>query len=199
MRRTQNRYIFASESARKSRRFRGLKVLLILIPLLLAALWVGNLTVSRRVILKDLRLTVLNLPPDLEEYSILHISDLRGARYGKAQKAVAAALGSTRYSCVVMTGDMLGEDGELEPLLELFPGVVLSRFTAGGQVRFVISKSGGFGEETLLTDLRERIERPITEGASSWKDRFLPSPWATLPPLALRSPSRRFRSRKMNI
>jgi hypothetical protein len=104
MRRTQNRYIFASESARKSRRFRGLKVLLILIPLLLAALWVGNLTVSRRVILKDLRLTVLNLPPDLEEYSILHISDLRGARYGKAQKAVAAALGSTRYSCVVMTG-----------------------------------------------------------------------------------------------
>lgn len=119
MRRTQNRYIFASESARKSRRFRGLKVLLILIPLLLAALWVGNLTVSRRVVLKDLRLTVLNLPPDLEEYSILHISDLRGARYGKAQKAVAAALGSTRYSCVVMTGDMLGEDGELEPLLEL--------------------------------------------------------------------------------
>ena len=119
MRRTQNRYIFASESARKSRRFRGLKVLLILIPLLLAALWVGNLTVSRRVILKDLRLTVLNLPPDLEEYSILHISDLRGARYGKAQKAVAAALGSTRYSCVVMTGDMLGKDHDIEPLLEL--------------------------------------------------------------------------------
>ena len=61
--------------------------------------------------------------------------------------------GDTLLACLTRLGGLT-----LEPLLELFPGVVLSRFTAGGQVRFVISKSGGFGEETLLTDLRALIE-----------------------------------------
>ena len=46
---------------------------------------------------------------------------------------------------------------QMEPLLEVFPGVVLSRFEAQGQSRFVITKSGGFGEESLLADLKEKI------------------------------------------
>ena len=119
MKREQNKYIFASDPGRKPHKHRFLKTLLVVIPLLAAVFWVTNLTVSRRVLLENKRLTVLNLPQDLEEYSILHISDLRGARYGEKQKAIAAALGNVRYSCVVMTGDMLGPDGEIEPLLEL--------------------------------------------------------------------------------
>ena len=47
---------------------------------------------------------------------------------------------------------------QMEPLLEIFRGVVLSRFEAMGQARFVITKSGGFGEETLLSDLKQLIE-----------------------------------------
>ena len=47
---------------------------------------------------------------------------------------------------------------EMEPLLEIFPGVVLSRFEAMGRPRFVITKSGGFGEETLLCDLKSLID-----------------------------------------
>ena len=46
---------------------------------------------------------------------------------------------------------------EIEPLCELDRGVVLSRFTYQGYTRYVISKSGGFGKETLFTDLAERI------------------------------------------
>lgn len=46
----------------------------------------------------------------------------------------------------------------MEPLLEIFHGVVLSRFEAMGQARFVITKSGGFGEETLMGDLKRLIE-----------------------------------------
>ena len=69
--------------------------------------------------LDNLRLRVLNLPADLENYSILHLSDLHGEMYGENQRAIAAALGDTRFSCVVMTGDMLGPEGEMEPLLEL--------------------------------------------------------------------------------
>jgi hypothetical protein len=93
--------------------------ILLILPILILTVWVLNITVSRRVTLEELRLTVLNLPDDLESYSILHLSDLHGARYGEKQKAFATALGTTRYSCVVMTGDMLGKDGDVEPLLEL--------------------------------------------------------------------------------
>lgn len=48
---------------------------------------------------------------------------------------------------------------QIEPLGEMDKGVVLSRFTYQGYTRYVISKSGGFGKETLLTDLAERIAR----------------------------------------
>lgn len=43
------------------------------------------------------------------------------------------------------------------PLTEVFPGVVLSRVTLHGRPRLVITKSGGFGDETLLSDLKKLI------------------------------------------
>ena len=47
---------------------------------------------------------------------------------------------------------------EMEPMLEVYPGVVLSRFAAEGKNRYVITKSGGFGKETLLSDLKALLE-----------------------------------------
>ena len=119
VRREKNRYVFASDPKRFKRPHRFLRTMLLLIPLLVLTFVITNLAVSRQVRLEEVRLTVLNLPLELEEYSILHISDLHGARYGEKQKAIKTALGNTRYSCVVMTGDMLGEDADVEPLLEL--------------------------------------------------------------------------------
>lgn len=46
---------------------------------------------------------------------------------------------------------------ELVPVGELFTGTVLSSFTIRGRTKQVISKSGGFGEPTLLTDLVRAI------------------------------------------
>ncbi len=46
---------------------------------------------------------------------------------------------------------------ELEPLCELENGVVLASFTYNGCTRHVITKSGGFGQESLLIDLAARI------------------------------------------
>ena len=119
MRREKNQYIFASELTKRQRSHRFRNAVLVLLPILIGALWVLNITVSRRVQLEEVKLTVLNLPNDLEGFSILHLSDLHGARYGENQKAIGTALGNTRYSCVVMTGDMLGENGDVQPLLEL--------------------------------------------------------------------------------
>lgn len=50
--------------------------------------------------------------------------------------------------------------GELEPLCELEKGVVLSSFTYNGRTRQIITKSGGFGKETLFVDLAGRIGAP---------------------------------------
>ena len=47
---------------------------------------------------------------------------------------------------------------QMEPLTEVFPGVVLARFEKNGQTRLVMTKSGGFGQESLLTDIKARIE-----------------------------------------
>lgn len=46
----------------------------------------------------------------------------------------------------------------MEPLTEVFSGVVLARFEKNGQTRLIMTKSGGFGQESLLTDIKARIE-----------------------------------------
>ncbi|MFT4104983.1 MAG: four-carbon acid sugar kinase family protein [Lacrimispora sp.] len=62
--------------------------------------------------------------------------------------------GDTLLQCMSCVGVR-----ELEPLCELENGVVLASFTHNGCTRHVITKSGGFGQESLLTDLAARIAR----------------------------------------
>ena len=93
--------------------------MLFLLPMLLLTLLLSNFIVSHRVRLEKLPLTVLNLPEDLEGFSILHLSDLHGMEYGDHQKSIETVLKGARYSCVVMTGDMLGPDHDLTGLLDL--------------------------------------------------------------------------------
>lgn len=60
--------------------------------------------------------------------------------------------GDTLLQCMSSVGVR-----ELEPICELEKGVVLASFTYNGCTRHVITKSGGFGQESLLTDLAARI------------------------------------------
>ena len=62
--------------------------------------------------------------------------------------------GDTLLQCMSCVGVR-----ELEPLCELENGVVLAGFIYNGCTRHVITKSGGFGQESLLTDLAARIAR----------------------------------------
>lgn len=118
MRRESNKYIFAPNMRHQKRRG-NLRFLLLFFVLLLAAVAVLDFISVKQVRLENRTVTVLNLPSDLERYSILHISDLHGAELGKRQAAVANALGNVRYSCAVMTGDMLGENHDTSALLDL--------------------------------------------------------------------------------
>ena len=56
--------------------------------------------------------------------------------------------GDTLLQCM----KYMGVD-QVDPVRELSPGVVLSRVTYQGCTRCVLTKSGGFGQETLVTDL----------------------------------------------
>lgn len=60
--------------------------------------------------------------------------------------------GDTLLQCMERAGIR-----ELEPVRELEKGVVLARFTYGGRTRYVITKSGGFGQRDLLTRLARRL------------------------------------------
>ena len=62
--------------------------------------------------------------------------------------------GDTLLQCMNAIGVRM-----LEPLCELEKGVVLASFTYHGQTRHIITKSGGFGAEDLLSDLAARIAR----------------------------------------
>lgn len=49
------------------------------------------------------------------------------------------------------------EIGIIIPVAELFPGVALAKYHYQGNWHFLISKSGGFGDEKLLMDIYEKL------------------------------------------
>ena len=81
------------------------------------------------------------------------VGQLVGALF--ASPAVGTLLltgGDTLLQCMNSVGVY-----ELEPICEMERGVVLARFGCGGTTRYVITKSGGFGQADLLTALAKRI------------------------------------------
>ena len=192
MRREQNRYIFAPESKRRRRAGRhGFRnTLLIFLPILIAGLLVSNYIVTHRVVLEKVNLTVLNLPEDLEQYSILHLSDLHGAELGEHQKAIATALGSERYSCVIMTGDMLGEDQDTGPLMDLLALMPAKtpKYYIPGDTDGDYLDSWAHGSLSVYTSWAEKLmaagvtilDRPISETRGKGTIWFVPEELYTL-------------------
>lgn len=81
------------------------------------------------------------------------VGQLVGALF--ASPAVGTLLltgGDTLLQCMNSVGVH-----ELEPICEMEHGVVLARFGCGGTTRYVITKSGGFGQADLLIALAKRI------------------------------------------
>lgn len=111
----RQQYIFTEETHRG----RGFLVGLAVAVLLLAAIiFVWNFTLNHSVTFTREYVTLTKMPAN-EAFSILHLSDLNGTDIGNHQSAVKTALGSPSLSAVVMSGDMVGEKGDVEPLLDL--------------------------------------------------------------------------------
>ena len=107
--------LFAEE--RRKHPFIGFLLLLIL--LFAATLTVVNTINNSRINLLREKVTVANLPSSLENFRILHISDLHGLYFGQHQEQLQAALGDARYDIVCVTGDITGPNGDISAFLEM--------------------------------------------------------------------------------
>ena len=96
-------------------------------------------------------------------YADRHGIDLDGIRLGISQAVgylVSSLFPNPNVGTLLITGGdtllqcmkYMGVD-QMEPVCELSAGVVLSRVTYQGCTRWVLTKSGGFGRESLVTDL----------------------------------------------
>ncbi len=118
VRRRRSQYIFAPEK----QGVKGSSVFLwtcIFVFLAIAAVFTVNFVMDHQVVFKKQTITVQNLPEELENWTILHFSDLHGRELGEDQAAIKAAIKGQAYSSVVFTGDMIGEDGDIQPFLDL--------------------------------------------------------------------------------
>lgn len=104
-----------------------------------------------------------------DEYAQRHGIDIDGIRLGVSRSIgylVGNLFDDPHVGTLLITGgdtllQCMGQMGirEVEPVCELATGVVLSRVSYRGCTHCVITKSGGFGKETLVTDLARRLAR----------------------------------------
>ncbi|MBQ8201344.1 MAG: hypothetical protein IJZ74_06220 [Clostridia bacterium] len=112
----RQQYIFVEESHRG----RGFLIaLLVVLVILLTGLFTWNFALNHTVLFDRQYVTINNLSTDLENWTILHLSDLNGKYVGDQQSAIKKAIGTRSVSSIVLSGNMVGEDGNVKPLLDL--------------------------------------------------------------------------------
>lgn len=87
-----------------------------------------------RIAIRTQRVLVTDLPSRLEGFTILHISDLNGKRFGPRQKQLTEILKKKKYHAVCITGDMVGKGGDMYPFHELLAALDMTKpvfFIAG--------------------------------------------------------------------
>ena len=113
----RQQFIFVDEPRRGKGALIGFIIVLFLV---LAGLFTANLAMVNTVSYTREYVTIPNLHTDLDNFTILHLSDLNGAELGDHQSAVKKAIGTrSGYGAVVLSGNMVGESGDVQPVLDL--------------------------------------------------------------------------------
>jgi uncharacterized protein len=118
MRRKKNAYIFVPEKKKRG----GPGCLILVFSVLFAAVVLGLLTnaaMNRKTELLTEKVRVMSLDKKLENFAVLHISDLHGDERGLNADMWRSLLYGKSFSAVVMTGDMVGASGDYTPLVAL--------------------------------------------------------------------------------
>ncbi len=82
--------------------------------------------------IESVQVTLPGMDKLYEGFTILHISDLHGKRFGTEQKQLAMTLRNARYNAVCITGDVTGPDGDPRAFYEL-----LDILDAGKPIYFI--------------------------------------------------------------
>ncbi len=114
MRRQHN--IFFEESHRGRTFLAGLAVVVLL---LVAGLFTWNFALNHTVTYEKTYVTIASLPEALENFTILHLSDMNGVALGENQSALRKVLEGKSPNVVVLSGNMVGAEGDVDALLEL--------------------------------------------------------------------------------
>ncbi len=80
---------------------------------------VGNFAANQFVHIERITIPIRGLPQAFDGYTILHLSDLKGARFGAEQGLFHMAVSGEAFDLVVMTGDMVSPLGNAQPLYAL--------------------------------------------------------------------------------
>ena len=110
--------------------------LLLVLVIFIAALLVLNHINNSRVTLATQSITVPSLASDMNNFRILHISDLHGLFFGVHQERLQLAIQNARYDIVIISGDVTGKDGNADAflaLLDILPGKVPVYFIPGDE------------------------------------------------------------------
>ena len=94
-------------------------ILLLVVVALSAIALLMNHVSNGRVRLNEEKVSVMSLDKAYEGFTILHLSDLHAASVGRDIEAWKDLLYGKSFHAVVMSGDMVGADGDYEPLLAL--------------------------------------------------------------------------------
>ena len=87
--------------------------------LLFLALLAVNFLVNQFIHVARVTVPVTGLDEEFDGYTLLHISDLKGATFGSGQRLLSFALGRSEFDAVVLTGDMLSAHENAQPLYAL--------------------------------------------------------------------------------
>lgn len=134
MGRRNNNYIFAPEKEKKG----GagcLAMAMLLVLIAVGATVLFNIAANKRLLLQTEKVSVMSLDKAFEGFSVLHISDLHADPLGSDMEIWRDVLFGKRFHAVVLTGDMVGQSGEYEPLLSLIH--TLKQINAEAPVYFI--------------------------------------------------------------
>lgn len=96
----------------------GRRLRRLLIALALLSLTV-NFLLNQFVHVERVVVPIKGLSEAFEGFTLLHISDLKGARFGDRQELLTFALGEEKIDAVILSGDMVSVRGNAEPLYAL--------------------------------------------------------------------------------
>lgn len=107
--------------------------------LLLSAVFAINFLLNFFVHVRRFSVPVTGLTEDFSDYTILHISDLKGHSFGANQSRLSMALGDADFDVAVLTGDMISPLGNAQPLYALIEAI--HKLQPGAPIYFIAGDS----------------------------------------------------------